>query len=270
MKIIVGLGNPTSKYEGTRHNIGFAVIDALAAKYNIRVNTNKHKALVGSGIIGGEKVILAKPQTYMNLSGESVRPLVDFYKVDPEDLLIIYDDISLDPGNIRARASGSAGGHNGMKSLILHLGTDLFPRLRLGVGEKPAKMDLADYVLGHFSAEEKPLMADGVKLAVEAVEVFVSDGIKEAMNRYNGLKKKEKAEGELSKAEKRRLAKMGKKTEVSDVESTTKLVENENTNPNMPEQQATTESAESATTESVESTTTESVESTATEPAAHV
>lgn len=214
MKIIVGLGNPTAKYAGTRHNVGFAVIDALAEKYGIRVNTNKHKALVGSGIIAGEKVILAKPQTFMNLSGESVRPLADFYKLAPEDILIIYDDISLEPGNLRARASGSAGGHNGMKSIILHLGTEGFPRLRLGVGEKPAKMDLADYVLGHFSAEEKPLMEEGIKLAAEAVAVFVSDGIKETMNRYNGLKKKEKSEGELSKAEKRRLAKASqKKTE---------------------------------------------------------
>lgn len=193
MKIIVGLGNPTPKYEGTRHNIGFSVIDLLAEKYNIRVNTNRHKALCGSGIIGGEKVILAKPLTFMNLSGESVRPLMDYYKLELEDLLIIYDDISLEPGNLRVRAGGSAGGHNGMKSIIQHLGSDRFPRLRLGVGAKPAQMDLADYVLGHFSAEERPLIEQERKDAAEAVVCFLEEGVTEAMNRYNGKKKKEDA-----------------------------------------------------------------------------
>lgn len=193
MKIVVGLGNPTPKYEGTRHNIGFSVIDVLAEKYNIRVNTNRHKALCGSGIIGGEKVILAKPLTFMNLSGESVRPLVDYYKLDLEDLLIIYDDISLEPGNLRMRAGGSAGGHNGMKSIIQHLGSDRFPRLRLGVGEKPAQMDLADYVLGHFSAEEKKQIDEVRNVAAEAVVCFIEEGVTETMNRYNGKKKKEEA-----------------------------------------------------------------------------
>ena len=132
-------------------NVGFEVIDALARKYNIDVDTKKHRAYIGKGMIEGQKVILAKPQTYMNLSGESVRSLLDYYKVDEEqELLVIYDDISLGVGQIRIRAKGSAGGHNGIKNIIAHLGTQEFPRVRIGVGEKPARMDLADYVLGHF------------------------------------------------------------------------------------------------------------------------
>ena len=162
MFIIVGLGNPSKEYEGTRHNAGFEVIDRIADKYNISVDTKKHRALIGKGIIGGQKVILAKPQTFMNLSGESVRSLLDYYKVDEEqEFIVIYDDISLDNGQIRIRAKGSAGGHNGIKNIIAHLGGQVFPRVKVGVGEKPSKYDLADYVLGHFSKEEQVLMDEG-------------------------------------------------------------------------------------------------------------
>ena len=192
MFIIVGLGNPTPEYEGTRHNVGFEVIDALARKYNIDVDTKKHRAYIGKGMIEGQKVILAKPQTYMNLSGESVRSLLDYYKVDEEqELLVIYDDISLGVGQIRIRAKGSAGGHNGIKNIIAHLGGQVFPRIKVGVGEKPPKWDLADYVLGHFSKEEQGTMADAVKEAADAVCEIVNVGIAQAMNDHN-RKKEEK------------------------------------------------------------------------------
>lgn len=193
MFIIAGLGNPTKQYEGTRHNVGFEVIDRISEKYNIDVDEKKHRALIGKGIIQGQKVILAKPQTYMNLSGESVRSLLDYYKVDEEhELIVIYDDISLDVGQLRIRAKGSAGGHNGMKNIIAHLGSQVFPRIKVGVGEKPAKYDLADYVLGHFSKGEAKLMDEGYDHAVHAVELIVSGQINEAMNEYNRKKKEEK------------------------------------------------------------------------------
>ena len=151
MFIIAGLGNPSAQYEGTRHNVGFDVIDRLSEKYNISVDSKKHRALIGKGIIDGQKVILVKPQTFMNLSGESIRSIIDYYKVDPEqELLVIYDDISLDVGQLRIREKGSAGGHNGIKNIIDQLGTQVFPRIKIGVGEKPKGYDLADYVLGHF------------------------------------------------------------------------------------------------------------------------
>lgn len=192
MFIIVGLGNPTPEYEGTRHNVGFEVIDALARKYNIDVDMKKHRAYIGKGMIEGQKVILAKPQTYMNLSGESVRSLLDYYKVDEEqELLVIYDDISLGVGQIRIRAKGSAGGHNGIKNIIAYLGGQVFPRIKVGVGEKPPKWDLADYVLGHFSKEEQEQMEEGYEHAVCAVKEIVTGNIEAAMNEYN-RKKKEK------------------------------------------------------------------------------
>lgn len=187
MKIIAGLGNPTKEYEGTRHNIGFSVIDKLADKYNISMNEKKHKAICGKGMIEGEKVILLKPQTYMNLSGESVVDAVNFYKVDPEeDVIIIYDDIDLDVGKLRIRAKGSAGGHNGMKNIIAHLGTQVFPRIRVGVGAKPKDWDLADYVLGRFPKEELPEIEAERETACEAVKIIVSQGVEVAMNRING------------------------------------------------------------------------------------
>lgn len=186
MYIIAGLGNPGQPYEGTRHNAGFDVIDVLAEAYNISVDYRKNRALIGKGIIEGQKVILAKPQTYMNLSGESIRGLVDYYKVDEEsELIVIYDDVSLDPGQIRIRKKGSAGGHNGIKSIIAHLGTEVFPRVKVGVGQKPRQYDLADYVLGHFSREEREQMAEGYRHAAEAVKYLVTDRVDEAMNEYN-------------------------------------------------------------------------------------
>lgn len=185
MKIIVGLGNPEPKYDGTRHNIGFAVLDRLAQTHNISIDTKKHKALCGKGVIDGEKVVLVKPLTYMNLSGESVREVYDYYKADISDVLIIYDDICLDVGKLRIRAKGSAGGHNGIKSIISHLGTENFSRIRVGVGDKPKQMDLADYVLGHFQGEDKQKVSEGTENAVKAVSVFIKEGIDSAMNKFN-------------------------------------------------------------------------------------
>lgn len=186
MYIIAGLGNPTEQYAGTRHNVGFDVIDTLADKYNISVEGRKNRAFIGKGVIEGQKVILVKPQTFMNLSGESIRGLVDYYKIDPEtELLVIYDDISLDVGQLRIRKKGSAGGHNGIKNIISHLGTDVFPRIKVGVGEKPKGYDLADYVLGHFSKEDRSIMEEGYEKAVEAIKLFLTGEIDAAMNEYN-------------------------------------------------------------------------------------
>ena len=186
MFVIVGLGNPTAQYEGTRHNAGFDVIDVLAEKYNISVDARKCRAFCGKGVIAGQKVLLVKPQTYMNLSGESVGGIVNYYKIDPEsDLLVIYDDISLDVGQLRIRKKGSAGGHNGIKSIIAHLGTTVFPRIKVGVGEKPKNYDLADYVLGHFSKQERELMEEGYEHASDGVEQIVQGEIEAAMNVFN-------------------------------------------------------------------------------------
>lgn len=187
MYIIAGLGNPGRNYTGTRHNIGFEAADALASKFDIKFNKTKFKADIGEGIIGGEKVILAKPQTFMNLSGESIRPLRDWYKVPDENIIIIYDDISLPLGKLRLRAKGSAGGHNGMKSIIYQLGTDLFPRLKIGVGApQNENIDLADFVLGKFSKEETKILTESVIKATEAVESIVLRGVGETMSRFNG------------------------------------------------------------------------------------
>ncbi|RGY96267.1 aminoacyl-tRNA hydrolase [Clostridium sp. AM58-1XD] len=188
MYLIAGLGNPTKQYEGTRHNAGFSVIDVLAGKLGISVNENKHKGLIGRGMAGSEKVILLKPQTFMNLSGESVRAVSDFYKIEPENIIIIYDDIDLAPGHLRVRAKGSAGGHNGIKSIIAHLGTQEFPRVRVGVGAKPDRMDLADYVLGRFPQVEKQVMEDAFEAAAQAAVTIVEEGTDTAMNRFNGRK----------------------------------------------------------------------------------
>ena len=185
MKIIVGLGNPTREYFGTRHNVGFSVIYNISDYYNISVETKKHKALIGKGVIEGEKVILAMPQTYMNLSGESVRELLSYYKCGSEDLIVIYDDISLDVGKLRIRKKGSAGGHNGIKNIIQNLGTDVFTRIKIGVGEKPPRMDLVDYVLGRFSAEEQPVIREAADRAREATLSIIKDGPDSAMNKFN-------------------------------------------------------------------------------------
>lgn len=194
MYVIAGLGNPKKEYENTRHNIGFAVIDMLAERHGIRLNEAKHKGLIGKGYINGEKVILVKPLTYMNLSGECIREVLDYYKVDAkENLIVLHDDISLEPGTVRIRKKGSAGGHNGLKNIILHLGHDTFQRVKIGVGEKPEGYDLADYVLGHFSKQEKELMEQVKKQVCDAVEVMMKEGPDAAMNRFNSKGKKEKA-----------------------------------------------------------------------------
>jgi PTH1 family peptidyl-tRNA hydrolase len=186
MYVIAGLGNPGSKYEKTRHNVGFQVIDRLAAKYHIDMNMKKHKAICGTGVIEGVKVLLVKPQTYMNLSGESIREVLDFYKVDPEEeFLVIYDDISLAPGQLRIRKKGSAGGHNGIKNIIQHLGTQVFPRIKVGVGEKPAGYDLADYVLSQFPKEDAELMNEAYDRAVQAAGCILTEGPDKAMNAFN-------------------------------------------------------------------------------------
>ncbi len=200
MHIIIGLGNPTRQYEGTRHNVGFEAIDRIAKENGIPMDMKKHKAICGKGMIGFEKVILAKPQTFMNLSGESVRELVDFYKVDPENILVIYDDIDLDVGHLRIRARGSAGGHNGMKNIIQHLsGEETFPRIRVGVGAKPQGWDLADYVLGRYNSEDRKKMDDALGLAAEAAKLIVNDDMNAAMNRYNTKKPKKPKQPKVKK-----------------------------------------------------------------------
>lgn len=186
MYIIVGLGNPGKEYADTRHNIGFDVIDKLAEQEHIDVLEKKHKALTGKGYVAGQKCILAKPQTFMNLSGESVRQLVDYYKVDEKaELIVISDDISLAVGQLRVRKKGSAGGHNGLKNIIAHLGHDTFVRVRMGVGEKPKGWDLADYVLGHFDAEERRLMDAAADRAADAIRMILAEDADAAMNEYN-------------------------------------------------------------------------------------
>lgn len=194
MFLIAGLGNPGRKYEKTRHNMGFDVVDELIDRYRIPQGGIGHKAMYGKGIIAGEKVMLAKPLTYMNLSGESIREFVNYYKIDPEtELLVIYDDIDLEPGQIRIRKKGSAGGHNGIKSIIGQLGTQNFYRIKVGVGAKPSGWDLADHVLGHFSSQERELVDEAVKKAADAVETILEKGIDAAMNQYNGTEKKKKS-----------------------------------------------------------------------------
>lgn len=187
MYLIVGLGNPGKDYEKTRHNVGFDTVDALIDEYAIPQSGVKFNAMYGKGMIGGEKVLAAKPLTFMNLSGEAVRGLVDYFKIDvKEELIVVYDDIDLEPGNIRVRAKGSAGGHNGMKNIIQHLGTQEFARVRVGVGAKPKGWDLADHVLGRFSKEDRVLVDESIKKACKAVACFVENGIDTAMNQYNG------------------------------------------------------------------------------------
>lgn len=189
MFVIVGLGNPGKKYENTRHNVGFMAIDALAEKYGISISEKKHKALCGTGVIEGVKVLLVKPQTYMNLSGESVGEVMNFYKLDPEEeMMVIYDDISLAPGNIRIRTKGSAGGHNGIKSLITHTGTQGFMRIKVGVGEKPSGWDLADYVLGHFSDEDHVKLKEVMPDVISATVLMAQGDVQKAMNDYNAKK----------------------------------------------------------------------------------
>ncbi len=187
MYIIAGLGNPGRDYVSTRHNIGFEAADAIAAKYGIKFNKEKFRAVFGEGIIGGERVILAKPQTFMNLSGESIREIRDWYKIPDEHIIIIYDDISLTLGKLRLRGKGSAGGHNGMKSIIYQLGTDVFPRIKIGIGAPPdPDCDLADFVLGKFSKAETEVLIQTVIKAADAVESIITVGVEKTMSKFNG------------------------------------------------------------------------------------
>ena len=186
MYIIAGLGNPGTRYAGTRHNIGFDAVTHLSDRYGIRLSRTEQKALCGSGQIEGQKVLLVQPQTFMNLSGMSIRALADYYKIDPEEeLIVIYDDVSLEPGKLRVRAKGSAGGHNGMKDIIAHLETQEFPRIRVGVGAKIEGQDLVNHVLGHFSGEDRELVQEAVRSASDAVRLMVQGEIDAAMNQYN-------------------------------------------------------------------------------------
>ena len=185
MFLIVGLGNPERKYDGTRHNVGFEAIDAISKQFGIEVNHKENKGIVGKGIINGNKVILVKPQTYMNLSGECVQPLCDYYDVDPEtELIVISDDVSLSTGNIRVRKKGSAGGHNGLKNIIQMLGSNVFPRIRVGVGECE-NGDMVSHVLGRYNEEDRKKVDDSMEKVIGALELFLQDDLDGAMNKYN-------------------------------------------------------------------------------------
>lgn len=191
--IIVGLGNPGKKYENTRHNMGFIAVDLIAEEYGIKVDKLKFKALVGEGRIAGRKVVLVKPQTFMNLSGQSVTEIMNFYKEDIENLIVIYDDIDIPTGSIRLRKKGSAGTHNGMRNIVYLLGDDGFPRIRVGIGSE-TKVDLINYVVGGVSKKEKDLLEDALTRAAKAAVCIVEKGIDKAMNEYNIKPKKEKKE----------------------------------------------------------------------------
>ena len=184
--LVVFLGNPGPRYEGTRHNAGFMVCDVLEKKLGVSVNRLKNRALTAQCTIGGQKVLLMKPQTYMNLSGEAVRPTADFYKVSPEHILVVSDEVALAPGRLRLRPGGSAGGHNGLKNIIAQLGTDQFPRLRLGVGAPPhPDYDMADWVLGVIRNADAEAFSEAARKAADAIECCISEGVKKAMNKYN-------------------------------------------------------------------------------------
>ena len=185
--LLVCLGTPGDKYENTRHNVGFMVADEVAERQHAPIQKLKFKALTNLLTISGEKVLVMKPVTYMNLSGEAVRPAADFYKIPPDHILVVSDDTALAVGRLRIRKGGSAGGHNGLKSIIQHLGTDQFPRLRVGVGEKPhPDYDMADWVLGHFQGEDKKAIDAAVKRAADAIECLLKEGPDRAMNKFNG------------------------------------------------------------------------------------
>lgn len=183
--VIAGLGNPGNRYDNTRHNVGFEAIDYLASKHNISLTKLKFKALYGEGYIEGKRVLLVKPQTFMNLSGESLRDILDWYKLPVNNLIVLYDDIDLDTGKLRIRPKGSAGSHNGMKSIIYQLQKDSFPRVRLGIGKPPVGWDLADFVLSKFSADDRKLINDCVIRSAEAISLFLKSGIDSAMNTFN-------------------------------------------------------------------------------------
>ncbi len=184
--VVVGLGNPGAEYLHTRHNAGFLAIDYMCQKYNARVNKSAHKALVGEATIGGKRVLLVKPQTFMNLSGESVKAVLDFYKIKPDNLIVIYDDISLDVGRLRVRRDGSAGGHNGIKSIIANIGTQIFPRIKVGVGQKPhPDYDLASWVLSEFKNDELKALESTFPTVCEGLEKILNSSIDDAMQVCN-------------------------------------------------------------------------------------
>jgi peptidyl-tRNA hydrolase, PTH1 family len=183
-RLIVGLGNPGAKYDRTRHNIGFDLIDQLAKRWQIPVSDQKRfQGMVGEGWVNRQKIVLLKPQTFMNLSGQSVRSVLDWYKLEPTEVLVLYDDLDLPLGKLRIRLSGSAGGHNGMKSIISHLGTPTFPRLRMGIGK--SQDETISHVLGKFSVAESAIVADVLQLSADAVELSLGSGVEKAMNKYN-------------------------------------------------------------------------------------
>lgn len=186
MYLIVGLGNIGKEYDNTRHNIGFQTIDYISSKYNIEINRTKFKGIYGDGVIDGKKVILLKPTTYMNLSGESIREVMNFYKISEEELIVIYDDISLPVGKIRIREKGSAGGHNGIKSIIANIGSDKFPRVKIGIGQP--EHGLVNHVLGKFTAEENEVLNKVMPACSDAVAEMVKNSVKDSMNKYNGFK----------------------------------------------------------------------------------
>ena len=192
--LVVGLGNPGAQYATTRHNAGFLAVDRIAERLSVRVDRVRFRALTGEGTLAGVRVLFLKPQTFMNLSGESVREAAAYYHIPPENIVVLYDDVCLPVGRLRVRAKGSDGGHNGMKSIIARLGTEEFPRVRIGIGEKPSGWDLADYVLGRFPAEEEPLMREALADAARACELFVMDELSAAMNLFNKKKKQENNE----------------------------------------------------------------------------
>ncbi|WP_419882619.1 aminoacyl-tRNA hydrolase [Peribacillus sp. B-H-3] len=185
MKIIAGLGNPGKQYEKTRHNIGFEAIDELSRNWSIPLDQAKHKGIYGSGSVNGEKVILLKPLTYMNLSGESIGAVMDFFKLEVNDLVVLYDDLDLPAGKIRLRQKGSAGGHNGIKSTIAHMGTQEFNRIRIGIGRPEGRIPVTDYVLGRFTKEEWPVMSEAVDKSVNACEEWLKKPFLQVMNEFN-------------------------------------------------------------------------------------
>ena len=184
--IIAGLGNPGKKYEETRHNAGFMAVDLIAQKLNIKVNKIKFKAVYGDGTHTGKRVVLLKPQTFMNLSGESIRDAVEWYKIPLKNLIVVYDDIDLEPGKIRVRPKGSSGTHNGMRSVIYQIQSEDLPRVRIGIGKAPAGWDLADYVLSKFNADDRKVISESISRAADAVVTIIKSGVETAMNKFNG------------------------------------------------------------------------------------
>lgn len=196
MKLIIGLGNPEPEYDRTRHNMGFKVIDILSKKYNIELSHSKFKGKYGTGLINGEKIILFKPYTYMNLSGEAVVEVVSFFKVELNDIVVIYDDVDIEPGFIRIRKSGNPGSHNGMKSVTNMLNTQNFPRVRVGIGKPDDKTDMMEYVIGAIADEDKPKLEEGIQKAADAVAMIIEKDIDSSMNKFNVRPKEEVEEGE--------------------------------------------------------------------------